>query len=179
LTAAKMVINDIALITDVKARERIRSAKTQITGRSGQNGYNRSGASGNGKPAYSKNGSRPNGNGQRPNGNGSPANENGTRANGFTGAPAQQTNGNGASSKPSPAAETVHIRFASTPEALEEVKRLIRENQGSTEVMLHLETGVEKKVLKLGPQFAVQPTDSFLSGLRNVLGDEMAWVDKD
>jgi len=79
---------------------------------------------------------------------------------------------------PKPPTGKLHIRMAATENcALEEIKRLIRQHAGPAAVLLHLDCGPGSQILKLGPAFRVQPTETLVQSLEQVLGKESAWLE--
>jgi DNA polymerase III subunit alpha len=80
---------------------------------------------------------------------------------------------------PKPTTGKLHIRMAA-PEngTMEEIKRLIRQHAGPAAVLLHLDCGPGKQILRLGPAFRVQPTETLLQSLEQMLGKESAWLEQ-
>ena len=159
----RMVVNDLASITDLKGRERVMQ-------RRGNQAPNR--------PAQARS-ARPERAASAP--------HNGQNAGSSARPPAYQAKPP-AQPHPSPAppqsaqtavgAEALHIRLRdSAPNRLSEVKRLIQQHAGPVPVILHLDTEAEQRVLRLGAGFAIQPSDTFIGRLEELLGKDAAWLE--
>jgi len=73
----------------------------------------------------------------------------------------------------------VHIRVSNQApaETVGQLKRMIGQFHGDTEVLLHIEIGEQERRLRLGPDHLVAHDDQFTSAVRDLLGDSAIWVD--
>jgi DNA polymerase-3 subunit alpha len=82
-------------------------------------------------------------------------------------------------------AATLHIRLPvsagnqgeSLRASLDEIKQLIRQHSGPTAVLLHLDSGTGQRILKLGPDFNVQPNENLVRELEGLVGKSGAWLE--
>ena len=86
--------------------------------------------------------------------------------------PAQQVEQQGNGGK-------VHIRVPpeAGSETIGQLKQMIGQFHGDTEVLLHVQMGEEERRLRLGPDYLVAGDDTFTEAVRGLLGEGAVWVE--
>jgi len=87
-----------------------------------------------------------------------------------------------ASTDPVPPArpsERVHIRVSAEapPETVGQLKQMIGQFHGDTEVLLHIQMGEHERRLRLGPEYLVARGQRFTEAVQNLLGQGAVWVE--
>jgi DNA polymerase III alpha subunit len=73
----------------------------------------------------------------------------------------------------------VHIRVPPEvgSETIGQLKQMIGQFHGDTEVLLHIQMGEEERRLRLGPGYLVAGDDAFTEAVRGLLGEGAVWVE--
>jgi DNA polymerase-3 subunit alpha len=81
--------------------------------------------------------------------------------------------------KPAPPSERVHIRLPleNAGDAMGQLRDLISQCYGDTEVLLHIQMGEQEHRVRLGPDFLVKRDEQFTEAVRNLLGDGAVWLE--
>ncbi len=75
--------------------------------------------------------------------------------------------------------ERVHIRLPleSADHAMGQLRELISQCYGDTEVLLHIQTGEQERRVRLGPEFLVKRDDQFTDAVKGLLGEGAVWLE--
>jgi DNA polymerase III alpha subunit len=75
--------------------------------------------------------------------------------------------------------QRVHIRVSAeaAPETVGQLKEMIGQFHGDTEVLLHIHAGQRERRLRLGRAYLVARDERFTNAVRNLLGDGAVWVE--
>ena len=87
-------------------------------------------------------------------------------------APAQEA-------KPEVEAGRVHIRVPTEagPDMIGQLKQVIGQFHGDTEVLLHIQLGEEERRVRLGPDYSVAGDEAFTQAVMGLLGDGAVWTE--
>ncbi|UCC69219.1 MAG: hypothetical protein JSV79_04700, partial [Armatimonadota bacterium] len=95
--------------------------------------------------------------------------------------PSSQSNTPASSDAAAPAqpSQRIHIRVSAEapPETVGQLKQMIGQFHGDTEVLLHIHAGQRERRLRLGPEYLVARGDRFTEAVRSLLGEGAIWVE--